>query len=67
VSLPTVGVIASRLGLPVHRVEYLIRARGIKPIGRAGTARIFSEEAVQAIAAEAQRIDVLRADGALSR
>ena len=50
--LPTVGVIAHELGVPLHRVEYIIRARGIAPVGRAGNARVFSDADVQRIAAE---------------
>lgn len=50
--LPTVGEIARRQGVPLHRVEYLIRARGIRPSGWAGNARVFSEEDVERIARE---------------
>ena len=56
-SMPTIGEIARRLGKPAHRVEYVIRARRIAPCGWAGHARIFSEDAVQAIAAELRQID----------
>jgi hypothetical protein len=52
----TIGQIAHRLGQPIHRVEYLIRARGIRPCGWAGNARVFPEEAFEIIAAELQRI-----------
>jgi DNA-binding transcriptional MerR regulator len=58
---PTVGEIARRVGTPVHRVEYVIRSRGIKPISVAGNARIFSEADVQHIASELRRIDEERA------
>ena len=34
-TLPTVGEIARRTGKAVHCVDYVIRTRGIKPIGRA--------------------------------
>ena len=54
---PTLGEIARRLGEPVHRVEYLIRSRGIQPSGIAGQARVFGEEDVARIASELQRID----------
>ncbi|MGE3110087.1 MAG: hypothetical protein AB7N65_01705 [Vicinamibacterales bacterium] len=57
-SLPSVGVIAKRLCVPVHRVEYVIRSRGILPMGWAGNARVFSESDVQRIAAELRQIDV---------
>lgn len=57
---PTVGEIARRLGQPVHRIEYLIRARRIEPTGRAGNARIFSEADVERISSEIRRIDLER-------
>lgn len=53
----TVGEIAKRLGEPLHRVEYLIRARDIQPAGRAGNARVFSDVDVDFIASELARID----------
>jgi hypothetical protein len=60
---PTVGEIARRLGQPVHRVEYLIKARGIQPCGRAGNCRVFSEADVTRIAGELRRIET-RKEGA---
>jgi hypothetical protein len=51
----TVGVIAATLGTPLHKVEYVIRSRGIASLGLAGNARVFDETAVKQIA------DVLRA------
>ena len=54
---PTVGEIARRHEAPRHRVEYVIRSRGISPISRAGNARIFSEAAVELIGSELRRID----------
>ncbi len=56
-SMPTIGEIVRRLGEPAHRVQYVIRARRIRPCGWAGNARVFSEDAVDAIAAEIKRID----------
>ena len=40
----TVGEIAKRLRWPIHRVEYLIRSRGIKPTMRVGNLRVFSDD-----------------------
>ena len=57
---PTVGEIARRLGEPVHRIEYVIRTRGLKPVSRAGHAGIYSEADVQYIASELRRIDAER-------
>ena len=39
----TTGVIAQRLGVPLHRVIYVIRSRKILPVAWAGHARIFSD------------------------
>ncbi len=55
--LPTIGTIANQLGEPVHRIEYVIRSRSIKPSGRAGNARVFSESDIERIADELRRID----------
>jgi hypothetical protein len=55
-----VGEIARRLQEPLHRVEYVIRARGIQPIGTAGNARVFTETAVERIQSELKRIDAER-------
>jgi hypothetical protein len=59
-TMPTIGEIARRLGQPVHRIEYVIRARSIRPCGWAGNARVFPDEAVEAIAMELQRIDAAK-------
>ena len=56
-TVPTVGSIARRLSVPLHRVEYVIRARNVRPSGWAGNARVFSDADVRFIAAELRRID----------
>lgn len=48
----TVGEIARRLDIPVHRVTYLLKTRDIRPTLRAGIARVFSEDDVTRLAAE---------------
>jgi hypothetical protein len=53
---PTVGEIARRLNEPLHRVEYVIRSRNIKPSALAGNCRVFGEEAVQLIEQELRRM-----------
>ena len=58
--LPTVGIIALRLDVPLHRVEYILRTRRILPTHRAGNARVYSESDVQYIASELRRIDADR-------
>jgi hypothetical protein len=63
VHLLTVGVIADRLSEPIHRIEYILRSRNVRPAGIAGTARVYDEEAIARIAEELRRIDA-RKDGA---
>ena len=54
----TVGQIAKRLGAPVHRVEYVLRTRGqLRPLGRAGHARVYSEGDLQFIGSELRKIN----------
>ena len=60
-TMPTIGEIARRLGEPTHRIEYVIRARRIRPCGRAGNARVFPEAAVEAISIELKRINAAKA------
>ncbi len=45
----TVGELARRAGVPVHRVTYVIETRGILPVGRAGHARVFSAAAADQV------------------
>ena len=56
----TVGEIARRRNVPVHKVEYIVRSRRIRPAYRAGNAFIFSESDAQFIASELRRIDESR-------
>lgn len=62
--VPTVGEIARRLGVPVHRVEYVLRARRIEPAGRAGNAYVYSDADVDRIASELRRMDAERSGAA---
>lgn len=55
--VPTVGEIARRLSESLHRIEYVIRSRNIRPVGRAGHVRIFDEADVAYIADELRQID----------
>ncbi|MFG0246375.1 MAG: hypothetical protein ACF8MF_10060 [Phycisphaerales bacterium JB052] len=64
-TLWTVARIASHLGVDRHRIEYLIDARGIKPIARAGIARIFAPADVDRLRAEIEKINAEREGGAL--
>ncbi len=48
-TLLTIGEIARRLGVERHHVQYVVRSRGIKPIGKAAKLRVFDETAVGVI------------------
>ena len=48
----TVGRLAERLGVPIHRIEYLVRARDIRPVQRAGHLRIYDEQAEETLRKE---------------
>ena len=56
----TVGAIAARAGVPVHRVTYVIKSRRIRSVGRVGQARAFDESAVEQILEELSRIEQLK-------
>ena len=47
----SVGPIANHFGVVVHRVEYAVRSRAIKPMGKVGNANAYDEEAVRRIGA----------------
>jgi hypothetical protein len=61
-TLPTVGEIARRLGESLHRIEYVIRSRHIRPASRAGRVRIFAEADIAHIADELRLIDARQHD-----
>jgi DNA-binding transcriptional MerR regulator len=50
--LATLGDVARRLGVPVHRVTYILRTRNIQPTSRAATYRLFDNDVVARIAKE---------------
>lgn len=56
----TIGEVAKRLGYPLHRIEYIIRSRNIRPRLRAGNARVFSGSDLQYIASVLRHIDAER-------
>lgn len=58
--LYSIGQIAEALKVPIHRVEYVIRARGVTHIGWVGNARVYDEQALQWIKLELDRIDLDR-------
>jgi hypothetical protein len=53
----TIGDIAREQGASIHRVEYVVRTRDIRPVGRAGIIRLFDENAASLIAEELRLSD----------
>ena len=61
VQLLTPGRIADKLGVPLHRVQYILSTRRhIHPSARAGQVRIFDSVAVAQIRHELNAIDARR-------
>ena len=60
--LRTAGVIADELGVPLARVLYILRKRSdsIRPIGRAGTLRLYSYQAMAIVREEINTSDARR-------
>lgn len=58
VKLLTTGVIAKKLGQPVHRVSYILATRHhIKPAALAGNARLYNLKALAMLRHELNSID----------
>ena len=57
IALLTIGEIARHINQPLHRVDYVIRTRGIQPLARAGGSRVFSKQAMEEIAEALSQID----------
>lgn len=62
--LTTPGIIARKLGVPLHRVQHVLRTRThIQPAARAGNLRLFDRRAVAMIRHELNAIDARRKGG----
>jgi hypothetical protein len=61
--LLTLGVIADRCNEPIHRIEYVLRTRNIRPVGVAGRSRVYTEQDLERIVEELRSIDAGK-DGA---
>jgi hypothetical protein len=53
----TLGDIANQHGADKDRVRYIIKTRGIQPIGRAGHYRLFDQSASDAVGEVINEID----------
>lgn len=62
--LDTLGRVAEKLRVPVHRVAYIVSRRGIAPAAYAGRLRLFDRAGVARIRHELNAIDARRAGGA---
>jgi hypothetical protein len=63
--LITAGVIARKLGEPLHRVTNILATRRhIKPLARGGTLRLYDPEAIALVRYEINAIDARRRKGA---
>ena len=60
--LNTIGRIAGKLGVPVHRVQYVVQRTALVPAAYAGRLRLFDREAVARIRHELTAIDARRAE-----
>ncbi len=52
----TTGQVAQQANIPLWKAQYLIKTRGIKPIGRAGVMRMFSPDVVGVLRSELHSI-----------
>ena len=59
--LITTGILASELGEPIHRIEYVLATRPhIRPRVFAGTLRLYERDAVALVRHELNSIDARR-------
>jgi DNA-binding transcriptional MerR regulator len=56
-ALLTLPQVAQRLGVPAHRVDYVVESRAIEPAGRLGRYRVYGEAEVERIKAALAEAD----------
>lgn len=59
-NLLTISKVATALGIPAHRVHYVVRTRQIEPAAYAGHYRLFDRQIVARIRHEINAIDARR-------
>lgn len=63
--LLTAGRLAAALGVPLHRVEHILRSRRhIRPFARAGNLRLYERAAVAMVRHELNAVEARRSRGA---
>lgn len=60
IDIASLGEIARRLDVPLHRVEYVVRSQKLEPLIVAGGRNFYSEATVQHIKHEPHRIEKKR-------
>jgi hypothetical protein len=55
--LRTAGVLAAEINEPLGRVLYVLRTRGVQPIGRAGILRLYDAAAVETVREAIRQMD----------
>jgi len=53
----TIGDLAEEVGIGVARADYIVRTRGITHSARAGSLRLFNDDAVQRVRVEVRLMD----------
>lgn len=48
-NLASVGDIGRKLNVPAHRVDYVIKSRGVRPVARIGGWRVFDRDGAERI------------------
>ena len=62
--LRTPGVLAELLGVPLHRIDYILRNRAhIRPAARAGRLRLYDNDALAMLRHELNSMDARHAGG----
>jgi len=53
----TIGDLAAEVEISLERAEYIVRTRGIRHSARAGSLRLFNDDAVQRVRVEVRLMD----------
>lgn len=59
-SLHTIGQLADMNDVAIHRIEYIVKARNIPHVARAGHYRLFDDAAAARVARELEKVGAER-------